>query len=1052
MPHWVLGWLPRSKTAPVVDWERFCLPVSRCPSLFHTHVVLMKIILAEQRPGEQAAEQSFDQAVVLIGRDANECDIAFDNTQFPMVSRKHAELRWQDGKWIIVDLNSSYGTLLNGQKLGQPAALSVGSTIQFGMQGPMIRVVWFEVSETLFDIAPAAPAAASPIDAAQESTAKPSRPLAPAQLDFLQSAGQPPHKITKHSVWLGREAECDIVFEASAAMVSRKHAEIRIENGEYILADNKSFNGTLVNQQRISTPVPLYHNDEIQLGLGGPVLRFNSPGRIAPVGASLAGQRAASHASEQISSKTMVFKPDSGRDSAAAQPQLLMSLSFGDKHELTIGRDEKSDIRLDGLQISKNHARLLRSQSDVVIDDLNSTNGVYVNGSRTSRQSIGPNDSTHIGTFLLKIAPTGEVGVFDTRSKTRIDAVNLTKEVRSRFGGGRVKLLDGISLSIQPNEFVGLLGPSGAGKSMLIEAMNGVRPASSGNVFVNNLDLYRHLDSLKQAIGYVPQDDIIHRELSVYRTLYYVAKLRLSRDVTSSEIDQIINEVLDVTGLSERRNVHVSQLSGGQRKRVSIAVELITKPSVIFLDEPTSGLDPATEEKVMKLFHQIAESGRTVIMTTHAMENIRLFDKIVVLMRGKLVFFGNPEDALKHLQAESFKQLYDRLEQPVDHGVREHGEANRVRITEQTAEEWKQKFLATPQYAKLIEEPLKELDQPKDTARRKKRRLGIFGAIGQWLTLSRRYLEVLLKDKLNLFILFAQAPIIALLTFLVMGANQPRDFVYFVVALVAFWFGTSVAAREVIREKAVYKRERMFNLGILPYLSSKLFVLGIIVGLQCLLLFVPLKLFHVVGLMPMPGELGGLPQFTAMLLTAGIGIALGLLVSALVRTPEMATSLVPLILIPQILFSGLVGVPSGLNKVIGLTMPAAWSFDTMKRFSTLDTLEPEGSNPRGKHKGLGLYKSIESENEKMIAQAKKDFEDYKKAIGGQFQEDQSGSTNLSTETPGVGTVKKIPENRSGYITFLHPWMNEVLNQIVLMLMFGILVIATLIVLRLKDIN
>src|SRR5437763_12181541 len=204
---------------------------------------------------------------------------------------------------------------------------------------------------------------------------------------------------------------------------------------------------------------------------------------------------------------------------------------------------------------------------------------------------------------------------------------------------------------------------------MLINALNGMRRTSSGRVLINNLELYQHIDSLKQSIGYVPQDDIIHRELTVYRTLYYVARLRLSRDVPANEIDQIISEVLDVTGLSDRRDVLVSQLSGGQRKRVSIAVELITKPSVIFLDEPTSGLDPGVEEKIMRLFRQIAESGRTVILTTHAMENVRLFDKIVVLMRGKLVFYGAPQEALAHVKAESFKDLYDKLEPPIDRQI-----------------------------------------------------------------------------------------------------------------------------------------------------------------------------------------------------------------------------------------------------------------------------------------------------------------------------------------------------------------------------------------------
>ncbi|HLA96046.1 MAG TPA: ABC transporter permease, partial [Pyrinomonadaceae bacterium] len=472
-----------------------------------------------------------------------------------------------------------------------------------------------------------------------------------------------------------------------------------------------------------------------------------------------------------------------------------------------------------------------------------------------------------------------------------------------------------------------------------------------------------------------------------------------------------------------------------------------TKPSIIFLDEPTSGLDPSTEEKIMKLFRQIAESGRTVIMTTHAMENVRLFDKIVVLMRGKLVFYGKPSEALEYLGAKSFKDLYEKLEKPVEDGVRTHGEENRKTLTEQSAENWKQKFLKTPQYQHNIQKPLAELGTLPPSGVRKKRRLGIFGAISQWFTLSRRYLEVLLKDKLNLFILLAQAPAIALLTFFVMGANQPRDFAYFVIALVAFWFGTSVSAREIIRERPVYKRERMVNLGILPYLASKFFVLGIIVGLQCILLFVPLKFFDLVGLMSMPGDLLGIPQFWAMLLTADVGIALGLLISALVRTSELATSLVPLVLIPQILFSGLVGVPSGINKVAGMLMPAAWSFDTMKRFSTLDTLESEGANPKGKTRGEGLYKSIESENQAMVDKFTTDLEEYKTAARA-FQADPLN--NPTPQEPELGTVKKIPDNLSGYVTFLHPWMNEVVNQIVLVLMFGMLVFVTLIVLRLQD--
>ncbi|MGH9819888.1 MAG: FHA domain-containing protein, partial [Pyrinomonadaceae bacterium] len=587
-----------------------------------------------------------------------------------------------------------------------------------------------------------------------------------------------------NTIWIGREIACEIRFDPGDVMVSRKHASIRFEGGNFVLEDNKSFNGTLVNDQRISAPTPLYDGDRIELGIGGPLLRLVAPGRVAPQGADLAGRRAISinHLSGisasaiPVSSKTMAFTADRAADllssvKESAEPQLLMSLAFGDRRDLTIGRDESSDIKLDGLQISNKHARLLNSGNEIAVEDLNSTNGVYINGMRVSRQSVRPEDSVQIGTFLIRVDSAGNIGVFDTRSKTRIDAVGLTKDVRNRFGGGKIRLLDGISLSIQPNEFVGILGASGSGKSTLIDALNGVRPAHPGNVLINNLDLYRHFDSLKQSIGYVPQDDIIHRELSVYRTLYYVARLRLSRDVSKKEINQTINEVLDVTGLAERRNVRIDQLSGGQRKRVSMAVELITRPSVIFLDEPTSGLDPATEEKIMKLFRQIAESGRTVIMTTHAMENVKLFDKIVILMRGKLAFYGKPEEALKHLGASSYKDIFDKLEESVAN-ISQQGDANRTQQIEQAAETWKAKFLQTAQYRQYVNDPLKQLGTLEPAKRKKKRRLGIFGSIRQFFTLSRRYFEVLLKDKLNLFILLAQAPIIALLTFFVMGSTK----------------------------------------------------------------------------------------------------------------------------------------------------------------------------------------------------------------------------------------------------------------------------------------
>ncbi|OLE55775.1 MAG: hypothetical protein AUG51_02265 [Acidobacteria bacterium 13_1_20CM_3_53_8] len=844
--------------------------------------------------------------------------------------------------------------------------------------------------------------------------------------------------------------------------------------------------------------------------MGGPKLKFVSPSHPAPAGASHAGQRAVSgaglpvavapvppamggmpYSSQAAGLGTMVVKgtgalppQQQAAQAGGAQPQLLMHRLFDGKQALTIGRAPDNDIHLDGLQISNHHARFVNSGGAVVVEDTNSTNGVYINGQRiTGRRQIQPQDIVQVGPFVVQVNQHG-VAIYDTRSKTRIDCIDITKVVTNRSGGGQIKLLDDVDLTIQPNEFVGLLGPSGAGKSTLMDSLNGMRPATSGHVLINNLDLYQHLDSLKQSIGYVPQDDIIHRELTVYRTLYYVARLRLSRDASTEEIDKIINEVMDVTGLSERRDVPVSQLSGGQRKRVSIAVELITKPSVIFLDEPTSGLDPATEEKIMRLFRQIAESGRTVILTTHAMENVKLFDKIVVMMRGKMVWYGPPMEALAHIQADSFKDLYDKLEAPINQRIsqmpplpanatkEQKQEYKRIKeqISDQVAEEWKQRFTRTEQYRRFVVEPLTGVSRNVQQAAPQRNRPTVTDSLRQWATLSRRYFEVLSRDKFNLLILFGQAPLIAFLTYLVVGAKSPRDFPYFMLSLVAIWFGTSVAAREIIRERAVYTRERMVNLGLMPYVGSKLFVLSMIVGLQCILLFGTLKFFDLAGLMKFPGW--SIPQLIIVLITSMVGIALGLFVSAIVKTSEMATSLVPLILIPQILFSGLVGIPEGTAKVIGLAMPATWSFDELKRLSELPVLRgaDEGAEPSqtpAKNQGRGLLKQLERENDELIAKARTDIKNYKQRADDaqdRFKKKMDdyidrGGTGARPQMESLGDPPKIDDphkipndDKSEYIDFLHPWGNLVINPLVLLLMFFGLIGATILTLRAQDIG
>jgi ABC transport system ATP-binding/permease protein len=1085
----------------------------------------MKLVLAEDRSGTLHGEQGFASDVVLVGRDPAVCHYFFSQEQWPMVSRKHAEFHLGDGRCTVSDANSRFGTFVNGQRVTAPAPVRVGDNIQLGAGGPILRIVSIEQSpaedeaprsdlgrmETVHDASlsnfkptsPRDPAPSQPPRAPTPPQSQRPSTGSSAHLDLEESRTGETRRIalTREVTRLGRDPEGEVVIDADAAVVSRRHAEVRFTDGQYTIVDLKSFNGTLVNGLRITEIVSLFDGDQIELGNSGPRLRLIDPAHPGPAHRELQpgaptpsqklippafGQIAAMANRQTIVSTSGTLQPTP--PPSGTQPQLLARLSFDDRTQLSVGRAPDSDVRLDGLQISNRHARFVRTNGSVAVEDAGSTNGVYVNGERISgRRNVQLSDVIQIGPFVLQADAAQGVAVYDTRSKTRIDCINIAKVVKNRSGGGSIKLLDDVGLTIQPNEFVGLLGPSGAGKSTLMDSLNGMRPASSGHVLINNLDLYRHLDSLKQSIGYVPQDDIIHRELTVYRTLYYVARLRLSRDVSRREIDQIVNEVMDVTGLSERRDVAISQLSGGQRKRVSIAVELITKPSVIFLDEPTSGLDPATEEKIMKLFRQIAESGRTVILTTHAMENVKLFDKIVVLMRGKLVFYGAPQEALAHVKADSFKDLYDKLEAPIDQqlasvpplpanankGQMSAYKKQREQISEHVADEWKKKFQTTEQYRRNVVDPLSVLPRDGRAAAPPKRRMGIIDTVRQWGTLTRRYFEVLTRDKFNLLILFGQAPIIAFLTYLVVASDAPRDFPYFVLALVAIWFGTSVASREIIRERAVYTRERMVNLRLLPYVGSKLFVLAVIVSLQCIALYASLKFFHYTGMMAVPGW--AIPQLLIVLITAMVGIALGLFISAIVKTSEMATSMVPLILIPQILFCGLVGVPQNTARVISTIVPATWAFDGIKQFSgsdfnslALDTLKEEGSNPEGKNKGRGLYKHVEEVNDQNIEKARTDIENYKKDAEDKMKdyedkmktylEQAPYNPNLKRpdapklgNAPDVPPAEKIPEDLSSYINFLHPWGNLLLDPFVLLVMFFGLVIATIITLRAQDI-
>ncbi|MEW6279533.1 MAG: ABC transporter ATP-binding protein [Candidatus Eremiobacterota bacterium] len=251
------------------------------------------------------------------------------------------------------------------------------------------------------------------------------------------------------------------------------------------------------------------------------------------------------------------------------------------------------------------------------------------------------------------------------------------------FSAGRTRILQRISLSVGAGEFVGVLGPSGCGKSTLLKAMSGQLKPSEGNVLLNRANLYSGEKIPVDLMGFVPQDDVVHPSLKVARELYFSARLRMPARTKSSELKARVKEVIELMDLAQRSNTRIERLSGGQRKRVSIGIELLTRPPLLFLDEPTSGLDPALEEHFMKLFRDLARGGRTVIVTTHVMDSLELVDHVCILCAGRLAFFGPPKEALAFFQVSELNDVYRQL-------------------TESNADILAGRYQSTPLYAKLV--------------------------------------------------------------------------------------------------------------------------------------------------------------------------------------------------------------------------------------------------------------------------------------------------------------------------------------------------------------
>ncbi len=591
---------------------------------------------------------------------------------------------------------------------------------------------------------------------------------------------------------------------------------------------------------------------------------------------------------------------------------------------LTIGRVD-ADIRLDQPLVSRKHAELRWEQDHHTLYDVGSARGTFVNGEPVEGggRRLAPQDVVQIGTFRLTY-DGDSLDSLDARGAIRVDVRGLT-----RIAGTRT-ILDDATLSIEPCEFVAIVGASGAGKSTLMMALCGFERAQRGSVAINGDDLYAGYDAYRSIIGYVPQDDILHRSLTVARALHHAARLRLPADTAAQEIEARIASVLESVDMTIHADKRVDQLSGGQRKRVSIACELLADPPLIFLDEPTSGLDPGLERRLMFTLRKLADSGRTVVLVTHATQNITVCDHIIYMVSGKMVYFGPPAQALEFFGVEDFADIYAATDEP-------------DKPTE-TAEHWKGRYDTSLQHAKyIVERPARAPAAPsQDQTAEKERRASAFAlSRGRQLgILVRRYLELMLADRRNLMLLLAQAPIIGILLSLV---SSPTAFtagridakkLIFMLATTGVWFGVINSAREICKEAAILRRERLAGLRAGPYLGSKVIVLMLLVLAQSALL---LGVVAMHTAMPPHGVL--LPAIVELYLTIALsglaGIALGLCISAIATTPDKATSLIPIVLVPQVVLGGIMFALHGATQLMSYFVSARAAVDAMS--ATVDT-------------------------------------------------------------------------------------------------------------------
>jgi len=794
---------------------------------------------------------------------------------------------------------------------------------------------------------------------------------------------------------IGSAYDCDLV--ADLPKVSAKHCRLSLYGDQYVLEDLGSRNGTFVNGHRleVNKPVLVTREYRITLGLEAPMpwpgAKVDTP-RVKPgeqvitIGRNPAsdirldfGMISWDHARIYLTAAgweiedcsrngTSLNQVDNKITRAPLHPsddiflgsyKIAASKILTRKHitqgetsyerlnfsgdQMTVGRDPACDCPLDFPMISWHHARISRVQGQLYVEDLNSRNGTYVNGARiSSRTAIGPGQEIGLGSFRFQVLDDGGIAKREYFGNVTIEVAG----VGVHTAKGK-PLLDPISLTIFPSELVALMGPAGAGKTTFLKALNGYTTPAGGRVLFNGEDLYQLYDRFRLQMSYVPQDDIVHAQLTVQEALYYSAKLRT--DLRDEEIELRIDKILKDLKLDEKKKDIIGSperkvLSGGQRKRVNIAMELINDTPVIFLDEPTSGLSSYDAESVIALLKDLSTKGKTIITTIHqpSLDIFKQFDNLIMIGRdkgecGRLAFFGpaypSSIEFFHPQEAESMRSKGKDLSP----------EMLLTGLDKRKTVEWSAEYDRS-KYKKLYvdERSGKIPSTEKPVSPSAVRGFGF----GQWWTLVRRNVILKSRDRLQSLLLLIQAPVFAILIAMVFGRLKPVDpsalpsgspsglenwgemiskisGIEFLVVIGAIWFGCNNAARDIVGEWTVYQRERMVSLKLPSYVFSKFAVAAALSALQCLTLLGIVYLFC--GL-----QQNFLASWGILCSASLVGVALGLCVSAFASTTEAAIAMLPLILLPMIALGGGLRPVANLPapaKQIAAVIPSRWAYE-----------------------------------------------------------------------------------------------------------------------------